>query len=423
MSPEMTTDTVIVRPQSLATFPLPAGLLLIGGDSPEVEAVRAALVAGRLPQSWPAELSAHEAAYAGELAPADLASAFAGEGVVARYNRFVLDRDSVDAEAVRRDLPEGLAPLVDVVRYMVGLSDVVPEVGGADGELQGLILSAQASAALGRGDSAGAVALLHAAAEASERVAPVFAALVRGNAGTIAHEHGGSVEAAKQDLDSAVTVLADTDLTLARAELHHQLATLLHEEAAAADLPPTGAIHHYYSVLQLVTEESAPPLWAAANLSLGTAYLTMPMTQASDTLRSGVAMQALRGALRVFTKETHPAEWSAATVNLANALVYAPSIKQGDNLVEAVELYEEVLEHRDRQADPQGRARVLANQGNALAHLGVFDQAKAKLHEARSLFEEALDHDLVMAVRSILDELAHAQVPQGAGRAIPGSDA
>ncbi len=53
-----------------------------------------------------------------------------------------------------------------------------------------------------------------------------------------------------------------------------------------------------------------------------------------------------------------------------------------------------------------GRARVLANQGNVLAHLGSFDQAKAKLYEARFLFEELGDGDSVRTVRGVLDEIA-----------------
>jgi hypothetical protein len=91
---------------------------------------------------------------------------------------------------------------------------------------------------------------------------------------------------------------------------------------------------------------------------------------------------------------------------LANALVYMPSKHQADNIAEAVGLYEGVLQHRDRDSDPQGRARVLANQGNALAHLGVFGDAKAKLHEARSLFEEFEEHESVRSVRGVLDEIA-----------------
>ena len=102
-------------------------------------------------------------------------------------------------------------------------------------------------------------------------------------------------------------------------------------------------------------------------------------------------------------------------MNLANALVYTPSTHQGDNIVEAVERYEEVLELRERQGDPIGRARILANQGNALAHLGVFDHAKSKLLEARFLFEEQGDIDGVLAVRSVLDEIARQVVPGSQG--------
>ena len=65
-----------------------------------------------------------------------------------------------------------------------------------------------------------------------------------------------------------------------------------------------------------------------------------------------------------------------------------------------------VLGAGDGDDDPLGRARVLANQGNVLAHLGMFDQAKAKLYEARFLFEELGDADSVRAVRGILDEVA-----------------
>jgi hypothetical protein len=68
-----------------------------------------------------------------------------------------------------------------------------------------------------------------------------------------------------------------------------------------------------------------------------------------------------------------------------------------------------VLQARDRDTDPLGRARVLANQGNVLAHIGDFDQAKAKLYEARYLFEELGDHDSVRTVRGVLDEISRQQ--------------
>ncbi|MEZ5096863.1 MAG: hypothetical protein R2731_12540 [Nocardioides sp.] len=101
-----------------------------------------------------------------------------------------------------------------------------------------------------------------------------------------------------------------------------------------------------------MSEESAPVLWASLTMNLATAHLAVPMTQASDQLRLGVATQALRACRRVFTPESAPVPWSTATLNLANALVYTPSTHQGDNLVEAVELYDEVLESGVRDGDP-----------------------------------------------------------------------
>ena len=169
------------------------------------------------------------------------------------------------------------------------------------------------------------------------------------------------------------------------------------------------AVPHYHSALQLVLREEAPLLWAAAHANLAAAYLTMPMTEASGQLRLGVAAQSLRSALKVYTREDYPEQWASVQLNLANSLVYTPSNHQADNLIEAVDLYEAVLAARDRDADPLGRARVLANQGNVLAHLGDFDQAKAKLYDARFLFEELGDHDSVMTVRGVLDEIAKQQ--------------
>jgi hypothetical protein len=158
-------------------------------------------------------------------------------------------------------------------------------------------------------------------------------------------------------------------------------------------------------------------LWAAAHAGLATAYLTMPMVEASSQLRLGVAAQSLRAALTVYTRENHPQEWASVQLNLANSLVYSPSRHQRENLVEAAEIYEAVLQTRHRDTDPLGRARVLANQGNVLAHLGVFDDAKAKLYEARFLFEELGDDDSVRAVRGVLDEIARQRVLSGTDNA------
>ena len=389
-----------VRPQPLGAFPLPLGYMLIPA-SPDTEDARLALLAGRLPE-WPAVLQAHELALAGDR---DAALALlSGDDPVTRYNRFVMDSDGEDPDELRSLLGE-FGVLVDVVQFALGQSDVAPEVGTATAELAAVALSTQASQALDEGDPARAVELLDRAADlAADASAPLRGVLLAAAGSVIAPANPGEgvsrFEQALRCLEGA------DDLRIARAEIHLNLAGLLHEQAVTVPGLLNRAVPHYHSALQLVLREEAPLLWAAAHADLATAYLTMPMTEASSQLRLGVAAQSLRSALKVYTKEDYPEQWASVQLNLANSLVYTPSSHQADNLIEAVELYEAVLQARDRDTDPLGRARVLANQGNVLAHCGDFDKAKAKLYEARYLFEELGDHDSVRTVRGVLDEIS-----------------
>ncbi len=392
--------------QPIGFFDFPAGLLLVpDSDDPEIAEARAELLAGRLPQPWPAALEGHRLAHAGALAPAS--AAFSPDDPIGRYNRYVLQPDSADPDIVRAALPPELGGLVDVVAYTLAQRSDLPEpVPSSAPEVHALADAARASAAVLAGDPVTARDLLQQASRRVEGRCIALAAVLRGNSGTIGYEHDLDLDTAVTDLTAAVRVLSGSDLHLQTAELHVQLGSIAHERAAAGVGPLRTAMHHYTAALQLISRESAPLLWASAQLNLATAYLSSPMTQASDQLRMAVSMQSLRACLSVFTRDAQPAQWATATLNLANSLVYTPSTHQGDNLVEAVELYEQVLAVRDRHDDPAGRARVLANQGNALAHLGIFDQAKAKLVEARFLFEEQLDHESALTVRSLLDEIA-----------------
>ena len=374
----------VVRPQPLGAFPLPAGLLLIPGGE-ETEPCRKELVAGRIPAHWPAALRAHELAFAGDLAGAR--EALRGDDPVTRYNRFVIDPEGEDEERLRADLGEPLGALVDLVRFTLGRTDEPPALGAADGEIAALILSAQATHAVSRGEPGLALRLLGAAAD------------IRKGA------EGPSPEVVAE-LRRALGLLKDTDLRVGQAELHLALALTLHEAAGGRRDLLVEAVREYRAALRLVTSEEAPEVWAAAHLNLATAYLTMPMTEASDRLRQGIAVQSLRSALKVYRPETHPRQWASAQLNLANALVYAPSRHREQNLREAVELYEAVLKVRDAGSDPLGRARVLANQGNALAHLGMFGEARERLHEARSLFAACGDEEAVRTVDGLLGEIA-----------------
>lgn len=400
MTDVMDPAVLAVRPQPLGAFPLPVGYLLIPA-SPETEEARLALLEGRVPAQWPPALRGHELALAGDRDGA--LAALSGDDPISRYNRFVMDPDSDDADEVRSGLGE-FGVLVDVVQFALGRSDTAPEVGEATGELAAIVLSTQASKSLDDGDPATAIALLDRAAEAAGPAEPLRGVLL-GAAGSIAA--GTDPQDAVARFEAALRALEGADdLRLARAEVHLAAAGLLHEQSVERPEMLNRAVPHYHSALQLVWREEAPLLWASAHANLATAYLTMPMTEASSQLRLGVAAQSLRSALKVYTLEDYPEQWASVQLNLANSLVYTPSSHQSDNLVEAVDLYEAVLQARDRDTDPLGRARVLANQGNVLAHLGDFDQAKAKLYEARFLFEELGDHESVLTVRGVLDEIA-----------------
>ena len=394
------TDVLAVRPQPVGAFALPLGYMLIPA-SPDTEDARTALLAGTVPQ-WPEALRAHELALAGDREGA--LAVLDGDDPVSRYNRFVMDPDAADPDELRSQLGE-FGVLVDVVQFALGRSDTAPALGSATAELAALVLSAQASKVLNDGDAAGATALLDQAADEVADVSRPLYGVLLGAAASIA-AHGGQPDAYRR-YETALAALDGADgLRVTRAELHLHLAGLLHEQTPDRPELLAAVVPHYHSALQLVLRDEAPLLWASAHANLATAYLTMPMTEASGQLRLGIAAQSLRSALKVYTREDYPEQWASVQLNLANSLVYTPSKHQADNLVEAVELYEAVLEARDRDSDPVGRARVLANQGNVLAHLGAFDQAKAKLYEARFLFEELGDGDSVRTVRGVLDEIA-----------------
>lgn len=392
---------LVTRPQPLGVFGLPLGYLLIPAGQ-DTDAARAALLAGCLPEVWPERMTAHRHACAGDRDAA--LAALTGDDPVSRYNRFVLDPDSASPDVVRAGLGE-LGVLVDVVQFVLGRSDAVPDADGLDGELAATVLAVAASAAVDAHAPTKAVVILDAAAQAATPVSRPLAGVLAGAAAGLCRDAGDPSAVGR--FERALTLLGGADgLKVARAELHLAAAGVLHEQAAQRPELMPSAIPHYHSALQLIRREDAPLLWASGHADLATAYLTMPMVEASSQLRLGIAAQSLRQALTVFTRDEHPQRWASVQLNLANSLVYTPSRHREENLVEAVEIYEAVLEARDRETDPGGRARVLANQGNVLAHLGAFDQAKAKLYEARFLFEELGDTDAVRSVRGVLDEIS-----------------
>jgi ABC-type tungstate transport system substrate-binding protein len=65
--------------------------------------------------------------------------------------------------------------------------------------------------------------------------------------------------------------------------------------------------------------------------------------------------------------------------------------------------------YRRPDGDPLGYARLLANQGNALAHLGALRQATTKLQEARSIFRAQGEVEASHALTLTLDQIAQSR--------------
>ncbi len=404
-----TASMVVPRPQPIGVFPLPAGYLLVD-EGPGHDEVRSQLVAAKLPAEFPPTLSYYQHALRGEIDAA--LSAIEGDDVVANANRFVLDPSPTRLTALNKSVAEldepdrnAMAAYVTSMAYVVGLDGELPDAKTTDGEFAALAHSIVAAWAIENSDRARAIDELEAAAQASYPISKPMAGQLLGQLANAQLDEGGT-QRAGVSFQAAIDAMADTDLHLSRAELHVAAGAMFQEMSESAPRIMAQAINHYHQALALVTSETAPETFAVANANLGLAYLMSPMHEASDQLRMGVAVQSLREALNVFSPTDDLQRWSSTQLNLANALVYLPSSHQADNIAEAVGLYEGVLQQRSRQSDPLGRARVLANQGNALAHLGVFDDAKSKLHEARSIFEEFDETDSVQMIRSILDEIA-----------------
>jgi tetratricopeptide (TPR) repeat protein len=406
-----TTDLPGPRPQPIGALPWPAGMLLLPDTGASAEISRGLLV-GTVPEIWPDELTF--VALALDDNPEGAAASIDGDDPVSRYNRAVLLGGDEAWTRLAAETEGELRALVDTARFSVGLLDEPPAADQLDGEVLAVVGSARASASMERGDFVTAVDELAAAAQAARDAgSPILAASLDLTRAELTRERIGDPAAASRIADLAVQRLPLTASSELRAELQVTRA-LARQELAGTD---RGALLAVVADLQEATkvfrEETYPEMFAIINQHLALAYLVMPMSSEGDRIRVGVAVNSLRAALRVFTPDTHPVAWSSTQLNLANALQYLPSVHQQANLEEAVQLYEEVLMYRDPEKDPLGYARILANQGNALGHLGVFSHARERLTAAREIFVQYDDGDAVAGVDDVLESLTAAEIAAG----------
>jgi tetratricopeptide (TPR) repeat protein len=411
--------SLLLRPQPLGIFPLPVGYLALP-LAQHAETALVALMQGRVPTDLPEAWQFYRLALEGDLLAAFTALAD-DHSPLAQYNRFVLD-STPEAYAHLRTLLSGdLALLSQLTAYTLGWIEQPPDPAQTAGELRAVILSAHAAAALERDDLPAAEAHLSAAVAAARPVSLALAAQLLADLADVKLANGANGAQAAHDYRTALQLLTASELPELRAQLWMRLGMLYQELAQGQRGSLLEAVRCYQEALRHFTRATHPDIFALLQNNLALAYLAMPLVESSDQLRMAIAVQALREALQVYTRETHPDRWASAQLNLANALQYLPSGRPEEHLVEAIERYEELLDARDPAADPLGYARILANQGNAMAHLGIFVHARPKLQEAGRLFAVGGDHESAATTRELLGQIATIEHEQRNNGSVPTS--
>ncbi len=385
----MGAEPIIPRPQPVGIRPFPHSHLLV---PPGQDAARTALMLGDVAaaEALPGPPQEHVA--------------------IERYNAFVLSPSPKSLAVIEAAGDAAITALARAAAFAHGLVDELPEPGPFDGELAALVRMTAAAGWIERGNGPRAVEELRKAAAAAQGPSPVFAAILEMQiADTLQSLPGGEVAAILEHLDEALRLAEPARLPLLRAEVLMRQGVSLQQAAADGNRPKLlEAVNCYQQALAAgITEESSPAWYGQLQNNLGLAYLSMPSREASDLLRTGIAVQSFRHALRVYDRYRDPDMWSSVKMNLASALQYLPSSHPEENLMQAVDTYEEVLEVRTEARDPVAHARVLLNQANALAHLGIFKPAIEKLAHAYKLFSWHECFDESLTAKEMLDQIQH----------------
>ncbi|MDW8144721.1 MAG: hypothetical protein RMJ48_00230 [Roseiflexaceae bacterium] len=402
---------VLLRPQPLGVFPAPTGYLVIPPVA-GAEEVCSALLAGQTPNRVPDALRFYTMALADDRQGAWLALA-RDPSPEAYYNRFVLRSDPDTYAYLRRQLHGDLAALLDLVAYMGGLRDSPPEADGVSGEIAACILPAHAANALARQQYDVAVATLQRAIEEVRHISPLFAAQLLDRLATLYTTISQST-AALQVLRDAVKMTSGSRRVDLRAYLALRLGMLCQDLANGQRTLLIEANEWFQEALRCCSIERSPDLYALAHYRLALTILALAPSGNGHQASHERAIQSLRESLRVYTCETHYEQWLNAQITLANTLRLSSDSSSADHLLEAVRLYDEALASRDQECDPLWYARILANQGNALFHLGDIARARDCLVRARSIFLANRDY----GAAALLDE-ALAEI-EGRGLGVKG---
>ncbi|WP_245842381.1 tetratricopeptide repeat protein [Parageobacillus galactosidasius] len=393
----------MLQPQPIGVFPGAAGFFLLP-PVPEADQFIPLLLRGHLPDSWPESWLFFAAAIEGK--SEDEVLTLLPEGPEAAYNRFILDPQTHTYTLAKEVLSGDFSLLLDAVAWRLKLCETPPPLGDTTGEIRAFLLAIQAYDAFQRKDWPTGLSLLLEAAATVEDVSPVFSARLHAEWAATKQMLGDHGKETIEGYRKALALLETSSFQESKAELWFQLGSVYQTGAEGRKSSLLEAVRCYHEALKVYRKDTYPEEYATIHMNLALVYLAMPSLDRSAYLRTATAIQSLRETLRIFKKDTHPELWASATVNLANALQHVKTSHLEENLWEAVALYEEVLEVRRLKDDPIGCARVLANQGNALAHLGAFSRAVPRLEEASRLFRTYGEHEAANAIEDILAEIA-----------------
>jgi tetratricopeptide (TPR) repeat protein len=391
-----------LRPQPIGVFPGTAGFLLLP-SVPEGEQLLPLLLRGFLPGRWPDSWRFFAAAVEGQNEEA-VAELLTGDSAGA-YNRFILMPNETTYASAERVLEGEERLLLDAAAWRFGFRSSPPPLAESRDEVRAFLLASHAYDAFQQEDWRTGLDVLLEAAHTVRDVSPVFSARLYAEWAATRYMLGDDGDETINGYRTALKLLEVSSFDDARAELWFQLGTALQATAGGRKSMLVEAVNCYQEALKIYKRDTYPESYAMVHMNLALAYLAMPATDRSARLRTAVAIQSLRETLRIYTKESYPELWASATLNLANALQHVKTSHQEDNLWEAVALYEDVLTVRRPEDDPVAYARLLANQGNALAHLGAFSRAVPRLEQARAYFEEHGEYESAEAVDAVLAEI------------------
>ena len=400
--------TINLRPQPIGIFPHPANYLLLPESVKETDAYKD-LMKGIYSTAKDSEDLKFYVAAVEEDAEKTLANLPDDDSVEMRFNRFVLNPSEESYHKLKEEFDGELAVLLDVVAFTLHILSEPPDEKNCTEEIKAIVLLTQATYQMECGQPQKAVEFMEQAADAAKNASPVLAAQINMNLGETLHQYQGANANALMYYKRALDHLKDSELEFEKASTNLNLGICFQELSNGQRGAILEAVKCYQNALKFYKAEEFPQEFALAQNNLALGYLSMPMQEASDQLRVGIAVQALRETLKIWTMDTNPEGWQSAQINLANALQYLPSKHIEENLMEAVELYEEVLQVRKKSANPIGYARLLSNQGNALAHLGIFEHALPKLNEAKDLFQKNGETNSANSVSEQLSVISQQQ--------------